>query len=49
MYFKKIDVIRTEGDYTLVKDTTDKDGFLSLYDSVIVEGNELYDGKIVPQ
>lgn len=49
VYFKKIDVIRTEGDYTLVKDTTDKDGFLSLYDSVIVEGNELYDGKIVPQ
>lgn len=49
VYFRQIDVIRTEGDYTLVKDTTEKDGFLSLYDSVIVEGNDLYDGKIVQQ
>lgn len=49
IFFKKIEVIRTEDDYTLVKDTTDKDGFLSLYDSVIVEGTELYDGKIVLQ
>lgn len=49
VYFKQIEVIRTEGDYTLVRDTTEKEGFLSLYDSVIVEGNELYDGKIVPQ
>lgn len=47
--FKQIDVIRTEGDYTLVRDTTGKDGFLSLYDSVIVEGTDLYDGKIVLQ
>lgn len=49
IYFKQIEVIRTEGDYTLVRDTTEKDGFLSLYDSVIVEGTELYDGKIVLQ
>lgn len=49
VYFKRIEVIRTEGDYTLVRDTTEKDGFLSLYDSVIVEGNDLYDGKIVLQ
>lgn len=49
IYFKQVDVIRTEGDYTLVRDTTEKDGFLSLYDSVIVEGTDLYDGKIVLQ
>lgn len=49
VHFKYIEVIRTEGDYTLVRDTTEKDGFLSLYDSVIVEGTELYDGKIIQQ
>lgn len=47
VYFRQIDVIRTEGDYTLVKDTTEKDGYLSLYDSVITEGTDLYDGKII--
>lgn len=49
MYFVYIDMIRTEGDYVLVRDTTDRDGYLSLYDSVIVEGTDLYDGKIVLQ
>ena len=49
VYFVRIDMIRTEGDYILVRDTTDKDGYLSLYDSVIVEGTDLYDGKIVLQ
>ena len=49
VYFVYIDMIRTEGDYVLVRDTTGKDGYLSLYDSVIVEGNDLYDGKIVLQ
>lgn len=49
VYFVRIDMIRTEGDYVLVRDTTDRDGYLSLYDSVIVEGTDLYDGKIVLQ
>lgn len=49
VYFRYIDVVRTEGDYTLVKDTTEKNGYLSLYDSVIIEGTGLYDGKIVLQ
>lgn len=47
VYFRQIDVIRTEGDYTLVKDTTEMEGYLSLYDSVITEGTDLYDGKII--
>ena len=34
-------------DYTLVEDTTDLDGYISLYDTVIVEGKDLYDGKII--
>ena len=49
VYFVYIDMIRTEGDYILVRDTTDRDGYLSLYDSVVVEGTDLYDGKIVLQ
>lgn len=53
IYFRYIDVVRTEGDYTLVKDTSDKKDdkkdYLALYDSVIVEGTDLYDGKIVLQ
>lgn len=47
VYFRQIEAIRTEGDYTLVKDTTEKEGYLSLYDSVITEGTDLYDGKII--
>lgn len=47
VYFRQIDVVRTEGDYTLVEDTTEKEGYLSLYDSVITEGTDLYDGKII--
>lgn len=49
IHFRYIDVVRTEGDYTLVKDTSDKESYLALYDSVIVEGTDLYDGKIVLQ
>lgn len=49
VYFVYIDMIRTEGDYILVRDTTEKEGYLSLYDSVVVEGTDLYDGKIVLQ
>lgn len=49
IYFRKIEIIRTEGDYTLLKDTTEKNGYLSLYDQVITEGTDLYDGKIILQ
>ena len=45
--FKKIDKIRSEADYVLVKDTSKMPGFLSLYDNVVVEGIDLYEGKIV--
>ncbi len=45
--FKKIRQIISEEDYTLVEDTTDMDEYISLYDTVIVEGKDLYDGKII--
>ncbi|MDR2531944.1 MAG: hypothetical protein LBC82_03780 [Oscillospiraceae bacterium] len=46
--FKRINVIRTENNYFLVEDTTNVAGFISLYDSVVTRGRDLYDGKIVP-
>ena len=47
--FKKIRILVSEGDYAIVKDTSDEDGYISLYDTVVTEGIDLYDGKIVLQ
>lgn len=47
--FKKIRVIINEGDYAIIEDTTSENGYLSLYDTVVTEGTDLYDGKIVLQ
>ncbi|MCL2698364.1 MAG: hypothetical protein FWE74_09850 [Oscillospiraceae bacterium] len=47
LVFRKIEVIKIESDYFLVEDTTDKAGYISLYDSVVVRGRDLYEGKIV--
>ena len=47
LIMQKIRQIISEEDYTLVEDTTDLDGYISLYDTVIVEGKDLYDGKII--
>lgn len=45
--FKQIKQMISEEDYTLVENTSDLDGYISLYDTVIVEGKDLYDGKII--
>lgn len=45
--FKQIKQIISEEDYTLVVDTSNEDGYISLYDTIIVEGKDLYDGKII--
>ncbi len=45
--FKKVRQIMSQEDYTLVADTTDTEGYLSLYDNIIVEGRDLHEGKIV--
>lgn len=45
--FKYVDKIIDEGDYIIVRDTTDESGYLSMYDNVVVEGKDIYDGKIV--
>ena len=45
--FKKIEMISSEDDYLIASDTTERDGYLSLYDNIVVEGKDLYDGKII--
>ena len=45
--FRIVRQILSREDYTLVADTTDEDGYLSLYDNIIVEGRDLHEGKII--
>ncbi len=45
--FKKVRQVLSQEDYTLVADTSDIEGYLSLYDNIIVEGRDLHDGKII--
>lgn len=44
-YFVQVDRIYSSEDYVIVRDTSGQPGYLSLYDDVIVEGKDLYDGK----
>lgn len=45
--FRKINIIYSADDFSIVKNTENESGHLKLYDEVIVEGTDLYDGKIV--
>ncbi|MCR4779768.1 MAG: hypothetical protein K5876_01590 [Ruminiclostridium sp.] len=45
--FRKVRQILSQEEYTLVQDTSDEDGYLHLYDNIIVEGRDLYDGRII--
>lgn len=44
--FRRIEILHSEPDYVICKET-DQDGYLKLYDDIIVEGKGLYDGKTV--
>ncbi len=45
--FRKVRQILSTDEYTLVEDTTDESGYLSLYDNIIVEGRDLHEGRII--
>ncbi len=46
--FKKIDQRYSDAaDYVICTEETEKSGYLRLYDDVIVEGSNLYDGKLI--
>ena len=43
--FKKINPIFEDNNYVVVPSTTSDDNQVKLYDSIIVKGRNLYDGK----
>lgn len=45
--FRKTDIIYSDDSVILVSATGDRNGYLRLYDEIIVEGAGLYDGKII--
>ena len=45
--FRKVRQILSKEEYTLVADTSGEDGYLSLYDTIIVEGRDLHEGRII--
>lgn len=45
--FKKIKTIYSGDGYVIAEDTTGNTDYLSLYDSIITEGKDLYDNKIL--
>ncbi len=46
--FRKIDQLYSDAaDYVICAEETEKSGYLKLYDDVIVEGSDLYDGKLI--
>lgn len=46
--FRKVDVVYWGSDYVIVEQNLD-DEYLKLYDRIITEGKDLYDGKIIGQ
>ena len=45
--FKKVNIIYSEKDFVLSKAEEGQDGYVRLYDNIITEGKDLYDGKVV--
>ncbi len=45
--FKKINIIYSDSEISICNNPDNESGFIELYDEVIVEGNDLYDGKIM--
>ncbi len=45
--FKKVNIIYSGDDFILSETDVGKDGYVKLYDNIIIEGKDLYDGKII--
>jgi hypothetical protein len=45
--FKKINIAYSDSEYSIVNNPENEKGFVELYDEVITEGVDLYDGKII--
>lgn len=47
MGFRKIKIVYTNSDYTLVTSPENASGYIKLYDKVVTEGVDLYDNKLI--
>lgn len=45
--FRKVNVIYSSEEYSIVNNVEDENGHLRRYDEVIVEGTDLFDGKVI--
>lgn len=45
--FKKVNTVYSGDDYILSETDVGEDGYVKLYDNIIVSGKDLYDGKII--
>lgn len=45
--FKKVDIIFSSEEYSIIKSNTDDSSFIRQYDTVITQGVDLYDGKVI--
>lgn len=45
--FKKVDIIYSSEEYSIIKSNTDAPSYIRQYDTVITQGVDLYDGKVV--
>jgi hypothetical protein len=45
--FRRINMLRSEDGFVIAANTTGERGWLQLYDELVVQGRNLYDGKIV--
>jgi hypothetical protein len=47
--FRLVEIIVSEEEYVICRDTSGRTGYLALYDNIVTEGTNLYDGRTVPQ
>ncbi|NCC87394.1 MAG: hypothetical protein EOM05_05940 [Clostridia bacterium] len=45
--FKKVEVLYSSKEFLLVGNKDELKGYINLYDNIVVEGTDLYDGKII--
>ncbi len=45
--FKKINITYSDSEYSICNNPDNEKGYIELYDEVIVEGTDLYDGKVL--
>lgn len=45
--FKKVEILYSADDFVLVGNKNNTKGYIELYDNIVVEGKDLYDGKVI--